>query len=66
MDGDFLPRDPAQLMNNVTYLNEVGVTERDVMIGVNNEEGGLQMRGANFYTGDDDIAEFYQVVAKRY
>ena len=41
VDGDFVPRDPAHLMSDVAYLDGVGVTERDVMIGVNNEEGAL-------------------------
>ena len=36
-----MPRDPAQLMSDVAFLDGVGATERDVMIGVNNEEGAL-------------------------
>ena len=41
VDGDFVPQDPAQLTSNVTYLKDVGVTKRDVMLGVTNDEGAL-------------------------
>ena len=36
-----MPRDPAQLMSDVSYLDSVGATARDVIIGINNDEGAL-------------------------
>ena len=36
---DFMPQDPAQLISNVTYLDDVGATKRDVMLGITNDEG---------------------------
>ena len=41
MDGNFVPKDPVQMMSDVAYLDAVGATERDIMIGVNNEEGAM-------------------------
>ena len=47
VDGDFVPRDPYQLMSDVAYLDRVGVTERDVIVGVNNEEGAMFLNADN-------------------
>ncbi|XP_076451285.1 neuroligin-4, Y-linked-like [Babylonia areolata] len=41
IDGEFLLRDPATLLSDVTYLADVGATTRDVMIGMNNDESGF-------------------------
>ena len=51
VDGDFVPRDPYQLMSDVAYLDGVGVTERDVIVGVNNEEGALFLNADNGQVG---------------
>ncbi|KAK7093574.1 neuroligin-4, Y-linked-like isoform X2 [Littorina saxatilis] len=41
VDGDFVPRHPSELLSDPHYLMENDVTSRDVMLGVNNEEGPL-------------------------
>ena len=41
VDKDFMPRDPVDLMSDVAYLDDVGVTKRDVMVGVTNDEGAF-------------------------
>ena len=59
VDGEFVPANPVQLMSNVTYLDDVGVTQRDVMLGVTNDEG------AGFVALDDffsDIRSSTEVV----
>jgi len=41
VDGDFIPRLPRDLMNDVDYLVANDVTSRKVMLSTVNEEGGL-------------------------
>lgn len=40
MDGDFVPRPPEDLLNDADYLLANGALNVDVMLGVNNNEGG--------------------------
>ena len=70
VDGDFVPRHPAQLINDVSYLDAVGAIERDVFMGVNNEEGALFVNFAFFYNTSDTgyteeeeerLQDFFQV-----
>ena len=60
-----MPRDPDELMNDVAYLDAVGATERDVMLGVNNNEGAFVVSVNDLYDGDDELEDFYQVVFKQ-
>ncbi|XP_076451287.1 cocaine esterase-like [Babylonia areolata] len=53
-DGEFVPRDPNVLMRDVAYLADVGATTRDVMVGVNNEEGGA-LFDQNMFKLDDNL-----------
>ncbi|GFS10547.1 carboxylic ester hydrolase [Elysia marginata] len=41
VDGEFIPDEPLNLLNNVTYLEQQGAFEKDFMIGVLNDEGAL-------------------------
>ena len=41
VDGEFLPRDPADLIGDADYLAANDLLSYDVMMGVNNEEGQL-------------------------
>ncbi|RUS74714.1 hypothetical protein EGW08_017523 [Elysia chlorotica] len=41
IDGYFVPGEPLSLINNVTFLRQRGVFQKDYMIGVLNDEGGL-------------------------
>lgn len=41
IDGDFVPDDPIVLINNQTYLNQVGFYSYDSLLGCNNNEGSL-------------------------
>ncbi|XP_070207034.1 neuroligin-4, X-linked-like [Littorina saxatilis] len=40
VDGDFVPRNPAELLCDADYLTANDVISRDVMLGVNNDEDG--------------------------
>ena len=46
-----MPDHPARLISNVTYLDDVGVTKRDIMMGVTNEEGGIFVSLGEFFGG---------------
>ena len=41
VDGEFLPRDPADLIGDADYLAANDLLSYDVMMGVNNDEGQL-------------------------
>ena len=41
VDGEFLPRDPADLIGDPNYLAANDFLSYDVMMGVNNDEGQL-------------------------
>ena len=41
VDGEFLPRDPADLIGDPNYLAANDLLSYDVMMGVNNDEGQL-------------------------
>ena len=41
VDGEFLPRDPLDLLGDADYLAANDVLSHDVMLGINNNEGGL-------------------------
>ena len=60
-----MPRNPDVLMNDVVYLDAVGATERDVMLGVNNNEGAFVVSLNDLYDGNDELEDFYQVVFKQ-
>ncbi|KAK7476540.1 hypothetical protein BaRGS_00032220 [Batillaria attramentaria] len=63
VDKDFVPRDPAQLVLDPVYLLTNGIASRDVMLGVNNNEGILlvdlmTMAGdADLDVTDDDVID---------
>ncbi|KAL8592795.1 hypothetical protein ACOMHN_045949 [Nucella lapillus] len=40
VDGDFVPKPPLQLLNDVNYLVSNDILSKDIVIGVNNNEGG--------------------------
>ena len=41
VDGEFLPRDPAELLSDADYLATNDVLSHDVMLGINNDEGAI-------------------------
>ncbi|KAH9507251.1 Carboxylesterase 5A [Bulinus truncatus] len=41
VDGELIPGEPAASLSNLTYLKNVGALEKDYIIGVLNNEGGL-------------------------
>ncbi|XP_013070891.2 fatty acyl-CoA hydrolase precursor, medium chain-like isoform X3 [Biomphalaria glabrata] len=41
VDGEFIPQEPLALLSNSTYLKSVGAYDKDYIIGVLNNEGGL-------------------------
>ena len=40
VDGDFVPRLPQELLTDMDYLLYHDVLDKDLLIGVNNNEGG--------------------------
>ena len=41
VDGEFLPRDPAELLSDADYLATNDVLSHDIMLGINNDEGAI-------------------------
>ncbi|GFO21494.1 carboxylic ester hydrolase [Plakobranchus ocellatus] len=41
IDGEFILDDPLNLINNITFLEQLQVYEKDYMIGVLNDEGAI-------------------------
>ncbi|KAH9507245.1 hypothetical protein Btru_056705 [Bulinus truncatus] len=41
VDGEFLPREPLDALSNITDLKHVGALDKDYIVGVLNNEGGL-------------------------
>jgi len=57
VDGDFLPREPYDLLRDVNYLVTNDVMSCDVMLGVNNDEGGdLALLDTEKYPVDVEIS----------
>ncbi|XP_046564552.1 cholinesterase 1-like [Haliotis rubra] len=46
IDGIFVKNDPQVLMRDITFLNTTCIKDIDVMVGANNNEGGLLLTSA--------------------
>ncbi|KAK7496738.1 hypothetical protein BaRGS_00011947 [Batillaria attramentaria] len=41
VDGEFLPREPLELVSDEKYVQEIGLADLDVLVGFNNMEGSV-------------------------
>ncbi|XP_046349116.1 cholinesterase 2-like [Haliotis rufescens] len=56
VDGNFMRGDPATLIQNVTYLTDLGFYDMDALVGVNNNEGGLLLENARSSDARDNTS----------
>lgn len=52
VDGEFLTRDPAELVADAEYVKTIGLDQVDVLTGFNNNEGALNVQVATMGGGN--------------
>ena len=61
VDGDFIPKSPAKLLQDDEYLNNVGFFQRSYLVGINNNENFIYKRRTtamfNYISTREDLTD---------